>query len=381
MVQKIRKTDGTVTVKGDNGKIVTNLPSNDTLTKAKQRQLKIQQQLALETEQLAKESQIAHETLSLNLDSLIMLDSRIEELEDKRLSLRLEADNENRPLTETEISEVETINEKINALRSHRRTLITANKDIRVEKAEKDVNLFEQQIALDKSHGIQKVKDFTDTELGEAQAVGYHDSNTQEWHDQRRRFIGGSDVSAIMGTNKWTTYNKLLATKLGLLAPSTGKPLAASLGDTYEPIIQYRFAEKHDENSDEPYTVYHTKSSWVNKTNENHGANMDGLYDSTGTGSTPDGILEIKAVSNLEPWKDGPPIYYRQQVLWYMHVTGLRKGKIVALFNQEEYNEYDVIPKEGEIEEIVANVAEFEKRLTKERRKLEKQNTTKTQPA
>lgn len=379
MAKNFKKTDGTVTVKGKDGKILTNLPSENVIAKSKSCQDALKQELINEKAELEKESNIANETLSLSLDALVMIASRIEELEDKRLSLRIEADERNRPLDEEEIGKVKTINEKINALRSHRKSLINSNKDLRVEKAEADVSLHEQQLALDAANNIQHVKDFTETHLGEAEAVGYHETNTQEWHDQRRRFIGGSDVSAIMGTSKFTSYNKLLATKLGLIAPSTSKPLAASLGDTYEPIMQYRFAKKHAEGTDEPYTVYHTKSSWVNKTIPNHGANMDGLYDSTGTGSTPDGILEIKAVSYLEPWKDGPPIYYRQQVLWYMHVTGLRKGKIVALFNQEEYNEYDVAPNDGEIEELVSKVSEFEKRLKTEKAKLERRETTKAQ--
>lgn len=379
MTKNFKKTDGTVTVKGKDGKILTNLPSEAVISRSKARQEAIKQQLLDEKEKMQKESNIANETLSLSLDTLVVIASSIEELEDERLTLRLAADEQNRPLDVEEIEQVKKINDKINVLRSHRKSLINSNKDLRVEKAEADVSLHEQQLALDAANKIQHVKDFTETILGEAEAVGYHETNTKEWHDQRRRFIGGSDVSAIMGTNKFTSYNKLLATKIGLIAPSTSKPLAASLGDTYEPIMQYRFAQKHAEGTKEPYTVYHTKSSWVNKTNQNHGANMDGLYDSKGAGGTPDGILEIKAVSYLEPWKEGPPIYYRQQVLWYMHVTGLRKGKIVALFNQEEYNEYDIVPNDGEIEDLVNKVSEFEKHLKTEKAKLERRETTKIQ--
>lgn len=372
-VKQCRKKDNTITVKSDNGKILTNLPSEENLAAAKQSLL----QLRTDAPVVVEPSEETVEALNTSIDSLVLLGERIDELEDARLSLRLQADSENRPLNEEEILQVKQINEKLNIVRSHRKKLINQNKDIRVEKAEYDVAEYEKEIEEDNQNGTQRVLMFEEKVLGEAEAVGFYDSNTQEWHNQRKRFVGGSDVSSIMGTSNFSNYNKLLATKLGLISNSSAKPFAATLGDTYEPLIQHEFAKKHGPGSKEPYTVYHTKSSWVNKTNQYHGANVDGLYDSTGTGSTPDGILEIKAVSNLAPWADGPPIYYRQQVLWYMHATGLRKGKIVALFNQEEYNEYDITPEEGEIENIVEKVSEFEEHLAKERKKLERMNTTK----
>ena len=368
MVKQYRKNDNTVTVKGDDGKIITNLPAPETLAAAKAKLAELQS--------LTNSTQTS-DALNLSFDTLMIIRDRIDELEDQRLTLRLQADSENRPLTEAEIEQVKEINDKLNQARAHRRALIGQNKDIRLEKAAEDVAKYEQELSIEAEHGIERIKQYDERTLGEATAVGFYDSNTNEWHDQRRRFIGGSDVSAIMGTSRFSNYNKLLATKLGLITSSGEQLFAAGLGDTYEPIIQHMFAKTHSAESKEPYTVYHTKSSWVSSANEYHGANVDGLYDSTGTGAAPDGILEIKAVSDLEPWKEGPPIYYRQQVLWYMHVTGLRKGKIVALFNQEEYNEYDIIPEEGEIENIVEKVGEFEKHLAKERRKLEKMNTTK----
>jgi len=366
-----RKNDDTVTVKGADGKIVTNLPSNENLAAAKEKlaQLKTDLNVTGQTETL--------NALNVSVDSLSLARERIDELEDMRLTLRMKADSENRPLTEEEIEHVKNINEKLNTIRAHRKALIGRNKDIRLEKAEADVAEYEKELENDKLNGEEYILTYDEKQLGAAEAVGYYDSNTQEWHNQRKRFIGGSDVSAVMGTSRFSNYNKLLATKLGLIANNSSQPFAATLGDTYEPIIQYRFAKKHGPESEEPFTVYHTKSSWVSKTNSYHGANVDGLYDSTGQGGQPDGILEIKAVSDLAPWENGPPIYYRQQVLWYMHVTGLRKGRIVALFNQEEYNEYDVVPEEGEIEEIVEKVSEFEKRLMKERKKLEKIPSTK----
>lgn len=326
---------------------------------------------------LNKEAEFAGKVLDLTLDTALVLQDRIDTLDDELLTARLKADSENRPLTDEEIARAKEIREEINELRSRRKTLIEHTKDARLVKAEADVKAHEDELALEMVQGKKLVLDYEGEELGDAVVTGEFEANSPEWHEQRKNVIGGSDVSVIMGTSVFSTENKLLATKLGLVDASFEKTIATSLGDMYEPIIQREFAKRHAKgNSDgnDVFTVYHTKASWRNKDNPTHGANVDGLFDSSGKGGAPDSILEIKAVSDASKWEDGAPIYYRQQVLWYMHVTGFRKGKVAVLINQNEYREYDIIPQEGEIEDLVSKVNAFEDKLSKEQKKLSKMN-------
>jgi hypothetical protein len=51
------------------------------------------------------------------------------------------------------------------------------------------------------------------------------------------------------------------------------------------------------------------------------------------------GILEIK--TSAFPF-DELPLHYKYQVLWYMWVMGLTKGKVVALFAGRDLREFDV---------------------------------------
>ena len=355
-------------------KLDTLLAVNEEIAKNIENDNREPEQIVEDLQATITEAETAAEALDLSIDSIIVIDAKIEELDAERLETRLKADAKNRPLNEEEIARAKEIMDTINELRREKKTLLEENKDARLIKAEADLNTFYEELALEASYGKKLVLDYEEETLGEAVQTGEFEANSPEWHEQRRNVIGGSDISVIMGTSVFNNANKLMATKLGLVDASFSKTMATGLGDTYEPIIQREFAKRHapgNEEGNPAYTLYHTKASWRNKNNPTHGANFDGLYDSTGQGGTPDSILEIKAVS--KPWNGQVPVYYRQQVLWYMHITGLRKGTVACLTNQSEYAEYEIIPEPGEIEEMVDKVKEFEKELAKKRRQLERQ--------
>lgn len=374
------KSDGTQTVADEKGKIIDNVASLQTVKANLQANSKIAseieaasdvednrtaKEITKDLKEANKEADFAGNVLELSLDAVTVLDNKIEELEDERLTARLAADAENRPLDEEGIARAKEIGESINELRRRKRELISRSKDARLIKAEADVAAYENEVALEAASGKVIIHDYEGETLGDAVITGEFEANSPEWHEQRRNVIGGSDISAIMGTSVFTNASSLLATKLGIIDPSFEKTVATSLGDIYEPIIQREFAKRHPE-----YTLYHSKASWRNKDRSTHGANVDGIYDSTGKGGAPDSILEIKAVSR--PWTNGVPSYYRSQILWYMSVTGFRKGTVACLTNQSEYNEYEIIPEPGEIEAIVAEVKLFEAKIKKEAKKLER---------
>jgi putative phage-type endonuclease len=394
-IEKYQKTDGTVTITQD-GKIVDNLPNSDALAKMKLDSAKIVDGLTSSEDELetpderttkeirsdlreaTKASEFVSEVLGIGLDAVLVLEAKIEELEAERLDARLIADEQNRPLTTEEISRAKEITDQINELRRRKRELLGHTKDVRLTKAEADQAKYEEELALEAAQGKKLILDYEGKGiLGEAVEAGTFEANSTEWHEARSKVIGGSDVGVILEQSPFSTPNRLLATKLGLIDPSF-KSTASSLGDIYEPIIQHRFAKEHSAGNTEGkpvYTVYHTKASWRHKDNPTHGANFDGLFDSTGKGGAPDSILEIKAVSKA--WDGEVPSYYRSQTLWYMHITGLRKATVACLTNQSDYQEYEIIPKEGEIEELVRRVEDFESRLAVEAKKVAKINRNK----
>lgn len=372
------KNDGTKTVADEKGRFIDNVASIDTIKKAAKKNQNIidsinteedartPKEITKDLKASSKEADFAGNVLELSLDAVTVIDSKIDELEDERLAARLKADSENRPLDDEGIARAKEITDEINELRRRKRELLEKSKDARLIKAEADTAAFENELALEAASGKQLILDYEEETLGDAVQTGEFEANSPEWHEQRRNVIGGSDIGVIMGTSIFNNVNTLLATKLGFIEPSFTKTIATSLGDTYEPIIQREFAKRHPE-----YTLYHSKASWRNKDRPTHGANVDGVYDSTGQGGAPDSILEIKAVS--KPWNGTVPEMYRQQVLWYMSVIGIKKGTVACMTNQSEYQEYDIVPEPGEIENILEKVAEFEKELNKKKRQLERQ--------
>ena len=379
---KAVKTDAGKTAKG--GAFIGKLPSqdkldnllaaNDNIVKNLENDNREPEQIVEDLQTTVAEAETAGEALDVSLDAVVVIDSQIQELESERLEARLKADSENRPLDEAGILRAKEIMESIFELRHQKKELLEETKDARLLKAEADVKAFENELALEASYGQKLIADYEGEELGEAVQTGEFEANSAEWHEQRRNVIGGSDISVIMGTSVFNTANKLMATKLGLIDASFSKTMATGLGDTYEPIIQREFAKRHAPGNAEGnpvYNVYHSKASWRHKDFPTHGANVDGIYDSTGQGGAPDSILEIKAVSR--PWNGQVPQYYREQCLWYAHILGFNKATVACLTNQSEYQEYQITPEPGEIENIVAKVQEFEKELAKKKRQLERQ--------
>jgi putative phage-type endonuclease len=206
---------------------------------------------------------------------------------------------------------------------------------------------------LDEKLGVTVIHDFTERELGSAVFVGEYVHQSPEWYQNRLEGVGGSEISIIMGTSPYTKKEALFRIKTGQVIETPVMSSQMALGQIYEPAIQRRFAEANPQ-----YKVWEAKGQWVSIKDPNQRANIDGLYSSDG-GDTPDSILEIKAVSDPQNWVTEPPLYYRQQVLWYMDTFGLKNGKVAVLINQNEYREFNIVARPGEMEEIHAVVDEF----------------------
>lgn len=195
--------------------------------------------------------------------------------------------------------------------------------------------------------------------LGDGVLLGEFEQDSPEWHENRGRGIGGSDVGAILGVSPMLSRDRLFKMKTGYV-PSTGSSGAAKIGHQFEPVIARRYAENHPEQK-----VLFAKASWKNKDREYQYANIDGLICENGS-ETPNAILEIKTSSHASDWVDPvtgegrPPAHYRAQVLWYMSTFGIEKGYLAALINHTDYREYEIVAEPGEIDAIHAKVREFQ---------------------
>lgn len=184
--------------------------------------------------------------------------------------------------------------------------------------------------------------------LPDAVFVGEFVNGSPEWHEARATAIGGSDVGTVLGVNGWKSPITLWFEKRGVISDYVEPNDSMTLGTLLEDPIRQMFEMKH------PELRVVTTGTYASSANPRFHANPDALYfceDDTV------GVLEIKFAAN---WWTEVPISYRKQVLWYMYVLGLRKGKI-AVLNNSSYREFDIEWDQFEVDSMVQEVTRFVK--------------------
>lgn len=185
--------------------------------------------------------------------------------------------------------------------------------------------------------------------------TGTPEEISKQWHAQRDKGIGGSDVGVIIGVNRWKTIGQLWKEKTGRTKPEdiTHKPCVI-LGNAIEPALRDEYAYRHpDVKVEEPlYMLQDEAKPWRQ-------ASLDGII------TCPDGmreVLEIKTVgmSSAKYWEpDTVPISYACQVLHYMAVSGYRRAQLIAMIGNSRIVERSVGRDELLIEIIEEAVDEF----------------------
>lgn len=157
----------------------------------------------------------------------------------------------------------------------------------------------------------------------------------EEWLSWRKKGIGGSDVSAILGINKWTSAIELWLDKTN----QTNKPVeineAMQWGTILEPIIRDHFAAVTGK------TVMEVKAMLQHPEHPYMLADVDGI--TTDDNGDP-AILEIKTASEYkrDEWLEGVPTYYETQVQHYLCVTGVNKAYVAVLIGGNTFRIFEV---------------------------------------
>lgn len=183
--------------------------------------------------------------------------------------------------------------------------------------------------------------------LGCAKLLGYFEHASEEWHEARKG-VAGSLVGTLMGHNPWRSAYTAYYEAIGELPrDSSGPSMAMKLGTIFEQPIQDLWVSENAE-----WLTAHNTGTWASATEPRFKANPDAIIEWV-DGSL--GVLEIKFSRN--PMNELPP-HYKDQVMWYMHVLGLKKGILVAVANGEMVeHEIDYDPEYAN--ELVAKAYEF----------------------
>lgn len=174
---------------------------------------------------------------------------------------------------------------------------------------------------------------------------------TQEkWHELRGIGIGGSDIGAILGVNKYKSAIDIYIDK------TEGKKQDGNrfthFGHKLEKVVFEEFQERHQ--NMRCYTVPYTIQRGVCV------ANVDGMvYDPE---KDRYGILELKTTSayNKDEWTgDTVPDSYYAQVQHYLYVTGLSFAYIACLVGGNDYKEFYIERSLEDIDYIQEKATDF----------------------
>ena len=149
------------------------------------------------------------------------------------------------------------------------------------------------------------------------------DTAYEEWLQNRRKSLGGSDAAAILGLNPYKNNVDLWREKTGRIIPEDiGYKPYVKYGKEAEQYLTSLFSldfPQYEVKGNDDYTVYHhPQYPFLAGT-------LDGELTEKETGRK--GILEIKTTNILqsmqrEKWNDKIPDNYFCQVLHYLLVTG-----------------------------------------------------------
>ena len=194
--------------------------------------------------------------------------------------------------------------------------------------------------------------------LGDAIFVGNFEDGSPEWHAQRAKGIGGSDVGVICGLSEWTSPYTWAAKRLGKIESDFETSEAMEWGTILEPVILDWFEKKHPE-----IELWRNAGTWRHKDREWQQANPDALF--TEDGGKTWNLIEVKTARYEDQWKqtesgdDIIPPTYRAQVLWYLQTFGMKKAKVVVLFSGSKPRVFEITYDEFEADANLAKVSEF----------------------
>lgn len=169
-------------------------------------------------------------------------------------------------------------------------------------------------------------------------------------NEERRNYIGGSDIAAVMGLNRYKTPLKVWLEKTGGIEPddlSTNEKVY--WGTRLEDIVAQEFSLRTGKQVRRQTKTYqHPKYPFMV-------AHVDRLIIGT------DELLECKTASNYnKDWNDnGIPQEYILQVMWYLGITGKKKGYIACLINGSDFQQREIKFDENVFNLMVISAVKF----------------------
>ena len=173
----------------------------------------------------------------------------------------------------------------------------------------------------------------------------------QDFTVDRTKYIGGSDIGAILGVSRFRSPLDVWMEKTG---KSTKKidSLPLRFGSFAEEFVASEYARATQSQ------LLHDESIHIHPTHSYMSAHIDRFVLSKDSNLPPTRILECKTANPFstgdwgEAGSDQVPMPYLCQCIWYMAITEIEKTDLAVLFGNSDFRIYE-ITRDLELEELI----------------------------
>ena len=162
----------------------------------------------------------------------------------------------------------------------------------------------------------------------------------QDFSVDRTKYIGGSDIGAILGLSRFRTPLEVWMEKTGKETKGLDS-LPLRFGSFAEEFVASEYARATG------FDLVHDESIYIHPQHSFMSAHMDRFVLEDGA-TSPTRILECKTANpfNSGEWgevgSDEVPMSYLCQCIWYMAITNINRVDLAVLFGNSDFRIYEI---------------------------------------
>lgn len=184
----------------------------------------------------------------------------------------------------------------------------------------------------------------------------------QDFSLDRSKYLGGSDIGAILGLSRFRSPLEVWMEKTGKEVKKLDS-LPLRFGSFAESFVASEYARSTG------FLLIHDESIYVHPEYSFMSAHIDRFVledssSSSSSSSSPTRILECKTANpfSLGDWgeagSDEVPLSYLCQCIWYMAITNLNRVDLAVLFGNSDFRIYEIV-RDKALEAIILQKANF----------------------
>ena len=158
----------------------------------------------------------------------------------------------------------------------------------------------------------------------------------QDFSVDRTKYIGGSDIGAILGVSKFKTPLEVWMEKTGKETKQLDS-LPLRFGSFAEEFVASEYSRATG------FDLLHDESIYIHPTHPMMSAHVDRFVLGNGLNKPATRLLECKTANPFargewgEPGTDQVPMSYLCQCIWYMAITGIEQCDLAVLFGNSDF--------------------------------------------